>query len=73
MKTELIIKCTDNCSAISIDKWDDEETYYVTFYKTYNNGFCRRFKEAIQYIFGKDIVGSETILGKQDFDKIRNF
>lgn len=73
MKTEVIIKCEDNCSAISIDSWEDEDIYYITFYKTADKGFWTRLKEGIQYIFGKDIVRSETVLEKRDFDKIRNY
>jgi hypothetical protein len=34
-KSELIVKCTDNCSCMSIDKYEDEPEYYITTYKSY--------------------------------------
>lgn len=75
-KKELIIKCVDNCSCLSIDKWDDEDDqYFLTFYSSYSDKRC--FKEKIRDIFkilrGKRIYNTEIILNKEDLDKIKNF
>jgi len=71
----VIVKCTDNCSCLSIDKWDDEPIYYVTFYKSYTGlGFFARAKEIFLYLIGRrDIIGTEVLLDESDFEKIRNF
>lgn len=59
---------------MAIAKWDDENEYFITFYKSYENSFWYRFKEAFKYVFlGKDIIGTELILEEKDFGRLRNF
>jgi hypothetical protein len=73
-KNELVVKCVDNCSCLSIDKWSDETDYYVTFYKSYQTmTFWYRVKDAIKILLGKDVVGTEVVLTENDFNKIKNF
>jgi len=73
-KRELIIKCTDNCSCVSVDKWSDEDIYYLTFYKSYTEkGLWFRLKTAFNTMMGRDIIGAELVLKEEDFNKIRKF
>jgi hypothetical protein len=74
---ELIVKCWDNCSCLSIDYWDEPEDneYILTFYNSYSDktSFGKKLKDIWKIIRGKRIYNSELILTKEDFDKIRNF
>lgn len=72
-KKELIVKCTDNCSAMSIDHWENEEDYFIAFYKSHKKSFFYRLKEAFKYILGKDIIEVEIVLNKEEFNQIRKF
>lgn len=36
-KKTLLLRCSCTCTAISIDKWDDEDEYYITFYPSYSS------------------------------------
>lgn len=75
-KTEksLIVKCNDNCSAISIDKWDDDGVYYITTYKSYNGvSFKGKIKDIWKIIKGLDVINNELILGTEEFNKIKKF
>lgn len=73
-KRELIVKCTDNCSCVSVDKWSDEDFYYLTFYKSYTEkGLWFRLKKAFKVLMGRDIIGAELVLEEEDFNKIRKF
>lgn len=33
-KKEIIVRCFDGCSCMSVTKWDDETDYFVMFYKS---------------------------------------
>jgi hypothetical protein len=73
-KKELIVKCVDNCSCLSVDKWDGEDTYFITTYKSYATiNWLDRIKDIIRIIKGDDVVGTEIILNENDYDKLRNF
>lgn len=75
-KTEksLIVKCNDNCSAISIDKWDDDDVYYITTYKSYNGvSFMGKIKDIWKIIKGLEVINNELILGTEEFNKIKKF
>jgi hypothetical protein len=73
-KTEVIVKCVDNCSCMSIDKWSDDPAYYVTFYKSYQTKrLWFRIKDAISVLRGKDVVGTDIVLKQEDFQKLKNF
>jgi hypothetical protein len=73
-KKELIVKCTDNCSCLSVDKWDGEDDYFITTYKSYSTkNWLDRIKDIIRIIKGEDVVGTEIVLKESDYDKLRNF
>jgi hypothetical protein len=73
-KTEIIVKCADNCSCMSIDKWSDDSDYYVTFYKSYQTkSLWFRIKDALNILRGKDVVGTDIVLKPEDFTKLKNF
>ena len=73
-KKDIIVKCVDNCSCLSVNKFDDEDEYYVTFYKSYyKKRFFFRLKDALKTLLGKDVVGTEIVLSEEDFNKLKNF
>lgn len=75
-KTEksLIVKCNDNCSALSIDKWDEDDVYYITTYKSYNGvSFMGKIKDIWKIIKGLDVINNELILDTEEFNKIKKF
>ncbi len=73
-KKEIMVKCVDNCSCLSVDKFDDENNYYITFYKSYGKKrFSFRLKDALNTLLGKDVIGTEIILSEEDFNKLKNF
>ena len=73
-KSEIIVKCVDNCSCMSVDKFNDETDYYVTFYKSYGNkSFWGRVKEAWKTIRGLNSNFNEIILTQEDFKRLKNF
>lgn len=73
-KKEVIVKCADNCSCVSVDKWSDDDFYYLTFYKSYTErGLWFRLKTAFKVLMGQDIIGADLVLEKEDFNKIRKF
>lgn len=76
LKTEksLIVKCNDNCSALSIDKWDEDDVYYITTYKSYNGvSFMGKIKDIWKIIKGLDVINNELILDTEEFNKIKKF
>lgn len=72
-KKELIIKCTDNCSCLSIDNWEGEDSYFIMTYKNERKPFWYRLREAIKYVMGYKIVDVDLILTEKEFNKIREF
>jgi hypothetical protein len=73
-KTELIIKCVDNCSCLSIDKYEDEPMYYVTTYKSYATKDWRdRLVDAWSVLLGHTVVDTEIVLTEEEFNKLKNY
>ena len=73
-KTSLIVKCNDNCSALSIDKWDGDDVNYITTYKSYNGvSFMSKIKDIWKIIKGLDVINNELILNAEEFNKIKKF
>jgi len=73
-KKELIVKCTDNCSCLSIDKYEDEPEYYITTYRSYATKRWRdRLINAWSVLLGDNIIDTEMILSEEDFNKIRQY
>jgi|SaaInl85LU_5_DNA_1037374.scaffolds.fasta_scaffold44236_3 hypothetical protein len=74
IRRSVIVKCVDNCSTMSVDKFDDEDVYYVTFYRSYSlKSLWYRIKDAVKVLRGIDLCTHEVILEPEDFDKIVNF
>lgn len=72
-KKSLIVKCDDNCSALSIDKWDDD-VYYITTYKSYNGvSFIGKIKDIWKILKGLDVINNELVINKKEFVKIKKF
>lgn len=73
-KTELVVKCADNCSCLSIDKFEDEPMYYITTYKSYaTKGWRDRLVDVWRVILGCNVVDVEIILTQEEFDKLKNY
>jgi hypothetical protein len=73
-RSEVIVKCVDNCTCMSVDKFNDDTDYYITFYKTYGNkSLWGRVKEAWKTIRGLNSDLNEIVLTKEDYQKLRNF
>jgi hypothetical protein len=73
-RKQLIVKCTDNCSCLSVDKWDDEKEYMITTYKSYaTKGWKSKLSDIWKIIKGDNVVDTELILFEEDFNKLRNF
>ena len=73
-RSEVIVKCVDNCTCMSVDKFNDDTDYYITFYKTYGNkSLWGRVKEALKTIRGLNSDLNEIVLTKEDYQKLRNF
>jgi hypothetical protein len=73
-KSELIVKCVDNCSCMSVDKFNGETDYYITFYKSYGNkSFWGRVKEAWKTIKGLNSDLNEIVLTQEDYKRLKNF
>lgn len=73
-KDSVIVKCTDNCSCMSIDKFNDEPYYYVTYYSSYGGtSLWYRIKSAWKVLKGGSVVNNELVLEPEDFQKILDF
>lgn len=74
-RTEVIVKCKDNCSCLSIDKFDNEsDDYFITIFKSYSTkNFIERLKDIFRILTGKSVIDFEIILTNEDLDKLRNF
>ena len=74
VKKEVIVKCFDNCSCMSVDKFDNESEYFVTFYNSYHDAsIYRKIRDIFRIIRGRQINTSEVILTEEDYEKLRNF
>lgn len=72
-KNELIVKCLDNCSCLSVDRWDEEE-YIITTYKSYiDKGWKRKLMDIWKIIKGDKVIDVEIILTEENFEKLRKF
>jgi hypothetical protein len=59
---------------MSVDKFNDETDYYVTFYKSYGNkSFWGRVKEAWKTIRGLNSHSNEIVLTQEDYKRLKNF
>jgi hypothetical protein len=73
-KKSLVLKCNDNCSALSVDNWDNDDIYFITTYKSYSTkSVTDRLKDIWRIVKGEDVIGTEIILNESDYDKLRKF
>lgn len=73
-KRELILSCDCQSELLRIDKWEDEEEYYLTVYR-YSFpyiSFFSRIKYAIAILCGKGIP-TDIILSKKEMSKLKKF
>ena len=73
-KKELIVKCVDNCSCLSVDKYDDCGDHYITLYKSYSGkSFWFRLKDIWKILVGDRVSSFDIVLSGEDFSKIKRF
>lgn len=74
-KKELFIQCECGGEIVKIDKWEDDEEYYLTIFKYSfpTVSFWGRIKYAIDVLRGKGIVVADVVLSKESFNKIKRF
>jgi hypothetical protein len=73
-RTEIIVKCKDNYSCLSVDKYDNENDYYITTYKSYSTkSFSERLEDIWRIIKGESVVDTELVLTEEDYNKLINF
>lgn len=71
---ELIIRCEDGKSFISVDKFENESMYYITTYKSYKRkGFRDRMIDAWGVLLGFENVDAELVISAKDFEKLKKF
>ncbi len=71
-KTSVVIECEDKCSAISLTKWKDEDSVDIFIYKSFNDGFWTRFKNAIRVLRGKNYLLADLVVRGDEINKIKN-
>ncbi len=74
-KKELFIECNCHGEILKIDKFEDEEEYYLTVFKYSfpSISFFRRIKYALDVLRGKGIITSDLVLSPENFNKIKKF
>lgn len=73
-RTEIIVKCVDNCTCLSVDKFDDSTDYYITFYKSHGKkSLWGRIKSAWKTIKGDNEDLNEIVLTHDDYERLKKF
>lgn len=74
-KKELFIQCECQGEILKIDKWEDEEEYYLTVFKYSfpNISFLRRIGYAWNVLKGEGVRAAGLVLSKENFNKIKKF
>lgn len=74
-KKELFIRCECQGEVLKVEKWEDEEDYYITVFKYSfpSVSFLRRIKYAIQVLQGRGIRTADIVLSEKSFNKIKKF
>jgi hypothetical protein len=71
---EVIVKCMDNCSCLSVERWDIGSEYVITTYKSYTDrSWKRKLMDIWKILKGESVVDVELILDKDEFQKLVNF
>ena len=74
-RKELLVRCSDGCSIVSFDKFNDElEETIVTVYKSYSGDTLgRRISKAWAILTGGSVLSGEVFISKEEFEKIKEF
>lgn len=74
-KKELFIQCECQGEVLKIDKWEDDEEYYITVFKYSfpDISFFSRIKYAWSVLCGRGIGTADLVLSKENFNKIKKF
>jgi hypothetical protein len=74
MKKELFIQCECQGEILKVDKFEDEQEYYLTVFKYYfpSLSFLRRIKYALKILKGEGIRTTDIVLSQENFNKLKN-
>jgi hypothetical protein len=76
-RKELLLRCTDGCSIISFDRFEDENEWdetIVTVYRSYSGDTLgRRISKAWAILTGGSHHLGEVFISKKELEKIKEF
>lgn len=74
MKTELFIQCECQGEILKVEKFDEENEYYLTVFKYYHPSlfFLRRIKYAWKVLKGEGIQTADIVLSQENFNRLKN-
>lgn len=74
-KKELFIQCECQGEVLKIDKWEDDEEYYLTVFKYSSPSISvfSRIGYAWKVLFGRGIRTADLVISKENFNKIKKF
>lgn len=74
-RKELLVRCSDGCSIIAFDKFNDElEETIVTVYKSWSGDTLgKRISKAWAVLTGGTFCSGEVFISKEEFEKIKGF
>lgn len=74
-RKELLVRCTDGCSIVSFDKFNDEmDETIVTVYKSWSGDrLSTRISRAWAVLTGGSHYIGEVFISKEEFEKIKQF
>jgi len=72
---KLFIECECYGEILKIDKFSDEDEYYLTVFKYSfpSISFLRRIRYALDVLRGKGIQTADLVISKENFNKIKKF
>ena len=75
MKKELFIQCECQGEILKVDKFEDEQEYYLTVFRYYfpSLSFFSRIKYAWKVLKGEGIQTAGIVLSYENFNKIKKF
>ena len=74
-RKELLVRCSDGCSIIAFDKFNDElEETIVTVYKSWSGDTLgKRISKAWAILTGGSHYIGEVFISKEELEKIKEF
>lgn len=74
MKKELFIQCECQGEILKIDKFEDEQEYYLTVFKYHfpSLSFLHRIKYAWKVLKGEGIRTADIVLSQENFNILKN-